>query len=126
MELNPNIYPTVVFKLHPTVRSFLDGLDQAGQIDRDEHNAPHVVSVDNPDASIYKCVFIRNRKPESFVIHTRRKADPVRSWRDDDGYVRPERADVPLPGETSRKERVRREIVAFENIIEQILPRRQK
>lgn len=121
MELSPNIYSAIVFKLHPKVREFLDALDQTGQIDRDERHEPHVVSVDNPDTSVYRCVFIRNRKPENFILHTRRTVDPIRSWREDDGYVRPKREEAPIPRETSRKERQRRTVDTFEHIMEQIL-----
>lgn len=124
--MDPNIYPAVVFHLHPKVREFLDGLDQAGQIDRDESNAPHVFSVDPVDQSIFRCVFSRNGKPENFVIHTRRKAEAIRSWRDNDGWKRAERVEVIRPGEPSRKERDRRAINAFEHIMEQILPRKSR
>jgi hypothetical protein len=117
---SPNIYHAIVFDLHPRVREFLDSLDQSGQIDRDETNTPHVVSVESPGASLYRCIFQRNGKPENFVLHTRKRADPVRSWRDEDGYKRQER---PAEKETtpSRKERKRRPFHAYESIVEQIL-----
>lgn len=117
MGIDPNIYHTVVFDLHPKIREFLDSLDQSGQIDRDETNTPHVVSVESPVKSVYRCIFMRNGKPENFVMHTRRKAEAVRSWTDGDGYVRQERVEI-----SPRKERDRRPMSPFESIVEQILP----
>jgi hypothetical protein len=122
MNANPNIYHAVVFHLHPKIKDFLDQLDTAGQIDHDEMNAPHLVSADPVGPSIFRCVFMRNCRPEHFVLHTRKKADPVRSWSDDDGFVRQERV-VIAQGEPSRKERSRRAINPFESIMEQILRR---
>jgi hypothetical protein len=122
---NPNIYHAIVFDLHPKVREFLDDLDRKGQIDQDETKAPHVVSVDSPNASVYRCNFMRNGQSESFVIHTRRKAEPVRSWQPDDGWRRVVRVEEPEP-DGKRKERPRRSLEqTFEAIMKQILPRRR-
>lgn len=118
--MNPNIYHAVVFHLHPKIKEFLDQLDLGGQIDHDEMNAPHLISADPIEASTYRCVFMRNSRPEHFVMHTRKKADPIRSWRDEDGYKRKEKS---TDGE-SRKEREKRPRHPFESIMEQILPRR--
>lgn len=123
MDANPNIYSAVVFDLHPKIKEFLDQLDQAGQIDKDEHNAPHVVSLDKPASSVYRCIFMRNGRPENFVMHTRKKAEAVRSWQDGDGFVRQERIIVAAEPE-NRKERERRKVNPFESIMEQILPQR--
>jgi hypothetical protein len=120
MDLSPNIYHAIVFDLHPKIREFLDSLDQSGQIDRDDTNTPHVVSVETPGPSVYRCIFMRNGKPENFVLHTRRRADAIQSWQDD-GYKREERK-APAD-ESSRKERDRRKHT-YESIVEQILPRR--
>lgn len=122
--MEPNIYHAVVFSLHPKVREFLDQLDASRQIDRDETNAPHMVSLDFPEKSVHRCVFIRNGKPESFVLHTRRVAEPIRSW-GDDGWMRPERPEVEMINGPSRRERERRALTTFEHIVEQILPRRK-
>jgi hypothetical protein len=119
MVMSPNIYHAIVFDLHPRIRETLDSLDQSGQIDRDETNTPHVVSVESPGASVYRCVFMRNGQPENFVMHTRRKADAVRSWNDGDGFIRQERVIDVAP---SRKERDKRKH-PFESIMEQILNR---
>lgn len=125
MEISPNIFHAIVFDLHPKIREFLDSLDQSGQIDRDETNTPHVVSVESPATSVYRCIFMRNGKPENFVLHTRRRADPVRSWMDTDGYVRQERKEE--DGAPSRKERERRKMNhTFESIVEQILPSKER
>lgn len=121
MNANPNIYDAIVFDLHPKMREFLDLLDQTGQIDRDETNTPHVVSIE-PNGSVHRCVFMRNGRVENVILHTRKKADPVRSWRDDDGYARQERKADDAP---SRKERDRRPMRVWENIVEQILPTRR-
>ncbi len=119
MDISPNIYHAVVFDLHPKIREFLDTLDQAGQIDHDETNTPHVVSVESPGASIRRCIFMRNGKPEHFVLHTRRKAKAIQSWANDDGYIRKEE---PKEDETkSRKERDRRASHPFESIMDSIL-----
>ncbi len=124
--VSPNIYHAVVFDLHPKVREFLDGLDHSGQIDQDESKAPHLISVDRLDASVHRCSFLRNGQLENVVIHTRRKADPVRSWRDDDGWVRPQRV-IPVEDENGkRKERQRRTMEQVcESLMRQILPRRR-
>ncbi len=120
MEIGPNIYHAVVFDLHPKIKEILDSLDQEGQIDRDDTNAPHVLSVDSPAASVYRCLFMRNGKPENFVMHTRKRVEPVRSWRIDDGFLRQERPAIQV---SVRKERDRRKIHPFESIVEQILRR---
>jgi hypothetical protein len=120
--MGPNIYPAIVHNLHRKVREILDQLDLNGQIDRDEFNAPHVLQMDTPGPSVIRCIFIRNGRPENFVLHTRKQADPFRSWKDDDGYKRKDHSeDKP---ETSRKERDRRRVNPFESIMEQILSRR--
>lgn len=112
----------------------MDSLDQAGQIDHDETQAPHVLSVDNPNASVFRCMFMRNGKPENFLIHTRRKVEPIRSWQDD-GWVRPVPVAVPVVDDQGkRKERERRKTEsrvlpldrALESIMEQILPKRRR
>lgn len=120
MSENPNIYHAVVFQLHPKIKNFLDQLDTAGQIDHDEMNAPHLISADPVGPSIFRCVFMRNNHPEHFVLHTRKKADPIRSWSNGDGFIRKERIIV-TQDEPSRKERDRRTINPFESIMEQIL-----
>ena len=121
--MGPNIYPAIVRNLHQKVRELLDQLDLNGQIDRDEFNTPHILQMDSPGPSVIRCIFVRNGKPENFVLHTRKKADPVHSWRDEDGYKRKERPEGDK--ETSRKERERRKVNPFESIMEQILPRRK-
>lgn len=121
--MGPNIYPAIVHNLHWKVKELLDQLDNGGQIDRDEFNAPHVLQMDSPGPSVIRCIFIRNAKPENFVLHTRKKADPFKSWRDDDGYKRKDRAEANDKSEPSRKERDRRKVNPFESIMEQILPR---
>lgn len=124
MDLSPNIFSAIVHDLHPKIREFLDSLDQSGQIDRDETNSPHVVAVEVPGPSVFRCVFMRNGKPENFILHTRRRAEAVRSWNDGDGYKRAER-EIPSKNDESpsRKERDRRKHT-YESIVEQILPRR--
>jgi hypothetical protein len=122
MDIGPNIFHAVVFDLHPKIREFLDSLDQSGQIDHDENNAPHIISVDPMGQSVHRCIFIRNGKPENFVLHTRRRADPIRSWADADGY---KRKDTPKDEPKSRKERDRSRY-PFESIMEQILPKRRQ
>ena len=127
MMVNPNIYHAIVFDLHQKVREFLDQLDQTGQIDHDETRAPHVISVDNPNSSVFRCMFLRNGRPEHFLIHTRRKAEPIRSWTED-GWKRPAPVETP-PEHGNRKERERRQNEsrvlpldrALESIVEQIL-----
>lgn len=118
--MGPNIYPAIVHSLHAKVKELLDQLDVNGQIDRDEFNTPHILQMDNPGPSVIRCIFIRNGKPENFVLHTRKRADPIRSWQDNDGFKRKERPDD--KDEPSRKERDRRKMNPFESIMEQILP----
>jgi|ERR1051326_5207179 hypothetical protein len=121
MDKGPNIYHAIVFDLHPKIKAFVDSLDLEGQIDRDETNTPHILSVESPGTSIYRCLFMRNGKPENFVLHTRKKVEPVRSWRLEDGYRRSERP--PAVEVSVRKERERRPAHPFESIVEQILRR---
>jgi hypothetical protein len=120
VNMSPNIYHAVVFHLHPKIKEFLDKLDLAGQIDHDEMNAPHLVSSDPIGPSTFRCIFMRNNRPEHFVLHTRKKAEPVRSWSDGDGF---KRVEIMTAAEPSRRERERRPN-PFESIMEQILPRR--
>lgn len=121
MSEHPNIYDAVVFDLHPRVKEFLDSLDQSGQIDRDDRNTPHVISIEKPTGSVYKCLMMRNGTQQNFVLHTRKKVDPIKSWMDD-GWVRPQ--PVQAKAEIiSRKERDR-QVHPFESIVEQILSRR--
>lgn len=122
MDKGPNIYHAVVFDLHPKIKEFLDSLDLEGQIDRDETNTPHVLSVESPATSIYRCLFMRNGKPENFVLHTRKKVEPVRSWRLEDGFRRAERPPS-VEVISVKKERDRRKVHPFESIVEQILRR---
>lgn len=123
--VSPNIYHAVVFQLHPKVREFLDGLNTAGQIDHDETKAPHVLKVDPVADSVYRCMFMRNGHVENFVLHTRRKAEPIRSW-NDDGWTRPIRVEKTEDVEGIRREREHRaDESIFEALMNQILPSRE-
>src|SRR5580692_6529854 len=107
--VSPNIYHAVVFDLHPKVREFVDGLDKQGQIDQDNTKAPHIISVDRMNASVYRCSFLRNGQHETFLLHTRRKAKPVQSWKHDDGWKRKIKVEEPVEDcSGKRQERQRR------------------
>lgn len=125
MAPSPNIYHAIVFDMHQKVREFLDGLNQSGQVDHDETRSPHVISVDSPNASVYRCMFMRNGRPEHFVMHTRRKVDPVKSWQED-GWSRPAPIEEPKTDDDGkRKERARQTMEqVYESIVNQILPKR--
>src|ERR1700733_14124706 len=120
MDIGPNIYHAIVLDLHQKIKQVIDALDHSGQIDRDETNSPHIISVDSPGQSVYRCVFSRNRKPENFLLSTRRRSDPIRSWDEGDGYKRKDRPEADEP--KSRKERDR-QTNPFESIVDSILPK---
>jgi hypothetical protein len=116
MDITPNIFNAIVFDLHPRIREFIDNLDKKGQIDHDsETNTPHIMAVESPATSTFRCAFVRNGQPVHALIHTRRKAEPIISWNPNDGYKRKE---IVVVGMGPRKERQFR---AFESIMEQIL-----
>lgn len=87
MERPVNIYPAVMFDLHPRIKAYIDELDQSGQIDHDEHRSPYVTGIE--DVGVNRRIFlIRNGRSENFVLNTRRKAPPHISWNAQDGYRR--------------------------------------
>lgn len=117
--MEPNIYPTIVYDIHPKIREFIEELDRGGQIDRDESNRPYVTKVE--DAGKNRIVHImRNGKSENFLIATRRRVhDPVLSWSPTDGFVRPNKPEQTKAG-SARPERQRRSSM-YESIVDKIL-----
>lgn len=120
MDITPNIFNAIAFDLHPKVKELLDKLDSEGQIDHDESGSPHVMSIESPAASTFHCVFVRNGRPVTMLVHSRKKADPIMSFDPSDGYKRKE---IVAIGSISRKER---QLRAFESITEAILPSLKK
>lgn len=82
-----NIYSAVVFDLHPRIKSFLDQLNDDGQIDLDDDGYPYIVKVDRNGPN-HVCHMVRNGKMENFILNTRKKKDPVCSWKPEDGFRR--------------------------------------
>lgn len=83
----PSIYSTVVFDLHPRVKTYLDQLNTTGQIDNDDNGYPFLIKIDKNDSNFI--VYIsRNNQMENFVINPRKKADPILSWNNNDKFIR--------------------------------------
>lgn len=82
-----NIYSAVVFDLHPRIKDYIDQLNNDGQIDLDDDGYPYILKIDN-NGSNKICQIVRNGKQENFIINTRKRKDPVNSWKSDDGYRR--------------------------------------
>jgi hypothetical protein len=121
----PNIYDAVVWQLHGKVRELIDALNTAGQIDHDDNKSPHVVAVDKVADSVYRCSFLRNGKQECFTVHTRKKAEPIKTWNEGDGWARPAPREPEPASDGPRKERERRTFESIcDDLMEQILPRR--
>lgn len=117
-SLPPNIFHAIVFDLHPKIREYIDRLDKEGQIDHDDSNSPHIIAVNSIAPSVYKCDLVRNGLPANFVLHTRKKGEPILSWNKNDNYKR-----VEQKGKTFKKER---DLRTYENIVESILSNRRK
>jgi len=84
----PSIYATVVFDLHPRVKSLLDDLNHDGQIDRDQSGYPYLISVDRVGPNFVGTIS-RNNQKETFTVNPRKRAAPIFSWNPNDGFQRP-------------------------------------
>lgn len=117
-----NIYSAVVFDLPPKVKDYIDELDRHGQIDRDEHNQPYLLRV-HKTGSNYQCFIVRNGMQQNFIINTRKKKEPVRTWDAGDGYARKDATQqrVVQAPQGPKGERAKRTVETWERIVEQIL-----
>jgi len=123
MTHQPNIFSTIVFDLHPRVKSFIDDLTADGQIDLDNDGYPYLVAVERR-ASNFIVHIVRNNKIENFIINPRKKADPLTSWDCTDGFVRPDQNRTLLiqPEPDTKKERERRvPKESIKRLVDQIL-----
>lgn len=84
----PSIYATVVFDLHQRVKSLLDDLNNAGQIDLDQSGYPYLISVDRVGPNFVGTIS-RNNQKETFTVNPRKRAAPIYSWNPNDGFQRP-------------------------------------
>ena len=110
MTAPANIYSVVVFDLHPKIREFIDKLNDEGQIDLCDNGYPYLLSAEKTGPN-YDVQFVRNGKRENFIMNTRKKAEPVRSWDSLDGYKRTggkKVITVDTKGDDARPERPRR------------------
>ncbi len=82
-----NIYSAVVFDLHPRIKDYIDQLNGDGQIDLDQDGYPFILKIDDQGGNKV-CHIVRNGAQENFIINTRKKRDPINSWKPDDGFRR--------------------------------------
>jgi hypothetical protein len=118
-----NIYPAIIFDLKKKVKDYIDELNDKGQIDLDDNGYPYLLKVDQQGQNIL-CHIVRNGKAESFLLNTRKRKDPIKSWNEEDGYVRKGGKRVVVVKTNNGKirgERAKKSMEAFENIIGQIL-----
>ena len=124
MNAPANIYSVVVFDLHQKVKDFIDHLNTEGQIDLDDHGYPYIISADKTGGNMM-VVFVRNGKQENFVLNTRKRADPIKSYDPLDGFRRSggrKVITVDTGGNDGPKmERGKRPMESFERLTDQIL-----
>ena len=126
MDKPANIYSAVIFDLHPRIKGYIDELNQSGQIDLDNDGYPFLLSVQRQGQN-HVCQTVRNGAQENFIINTRRKAEPICSWDNNDGFVRQGGKRViqiqpAAPSEAEPKpERRKRTVESFERIVDQIV-----
>lgn len=107
---HPNIFAMVIHDLHPKIRDYLEELKATGQIDVDANGHPHLISVDRAGGN-HVVKIGRNNKIENFVINSRKKAAPILSWNESDGFVRKSAAPTQVtPSDRPNGERERRRV----------------
>lgn len=125
MSKYPSIYAVSVFDLHNKVKSYLDGLNAAGQIDVDPSGHPYLISCRRQGPN-FVVQISRNNRLENFVINPRKQAGPITSWDENDGFQRTQHKQVVMvqsPDGQIKQERGRRMVhpSAVESIIESIM-----
>ena len=124
MDAPANIYSVVVFDLHPKIRELIDKLNDEGQIDLCDSGYPYLLSAEKTGPN-YDVQFVRNGSQENFIMNTRKKADPVRSWDPLDGHKRTggkKIITVDTSGDKPRPERARRpSMESFQRLTDEIL-----
>jgi hypothetical protein len=125
MSRNPvSIYSTIVFDLHPRIKEIIDRLNNEGQIDLDQNGHPFLVGVDRQGPNFLVNI-ARNNRMENFVVNPRRKAEPICSWKPEDGFVRSggkQVVMVQVPDQNGpKRERMRRTFESFERLVDNIL-----
>ena len=124
MTAPANIYSVVVFDLHPKIREIIDKMNDEGQIDLCDNGYPYLLSAEKTGPN-YDVQFVRNGKRENFIVNTRKKADPVRSWNPLDGFKRTggkKVIAVDTKGDDARPERARRPALeSFLQLTDEIL-----
>ena len=125
MTDHPNIYASIIFDLHKKVRNYLEQLDAEGQIDRDSNGYPYLIKVERqgPNFVVY---ISRNNKMENFVLNPRKRAEPIKTWKADDGFERQDHTNTvmiqkpaPSDGKVTRERRKVKPVV-FEHIVKDI------
>jgi len=126
MTDHPNIYASIIFDLHKKVRNYLEQLDAEGQIDRDSNGYPYLIKVEKqgPNFVVY---ISRNNRMENFVLNPRKRAEPIKTWKTDDGFERQDHTNtvmiqkpVSTDGKVTRERRKVKPVV-FEHIVKGIL-----
>jgi len=124
MTTPANIYSVVVFDLHPKIREIIDQMNDEGQIDLCDNGYPYLLSAEKTGPN-YDVQFVRNGNRENFIMNTRKKADPVRSWNPSDGFKRTggkRVITVDTKGDDTRPERARRPAMeSFLRLTDEIL-----
>ena len=123
MNAPANIYSMVAYDLHPKVAELIAKMDADGQIDYDDQGFPYLLSAEKVGPN-WVVQFVRNGQQENFVMNTRKRSDPIRSYDPLDGYRRKGGKKVifsnPDEGQP-RPERQKRSFESFRRLATQIL-----
>lgn len=123
MNAPANIYSIVAHDLHPKVSEYLTKLDDEGQIDYDDQGFPYLISAEKTGPN-WVVQFVRHGQQENFVMNTRRRGDPIKSFDPLDGYRRTggKKVIIANPDEDKpRPERQKRSLESFRRLTAQIL-----
>ena len=123
MDASANIYSMVVHGLHPKVAELLAKMDTDGQIDYDNQGFPYLISAEKVGPN-WVVQFVRNGQQENFVMNTRKRSDPIRSYDPLDGYRRTggKKVIIANPDEDApRPERRKRSVESFRRLATQII-----
>jgi hypothetical protein len=123
MNAPANIYSIVAHDLHPKVSEYLKKMDDEGQIDYDDQGFPYLLSAEKTGPN-WVVQFVRNGHQENFVMNTRKRSDPIKSFDPLDGYRRRggKKVIIANPDEDApRPERQKRSFESFRRLTAQIL-----
>lgn len=124
MDRPANIYSQIIYDLHSKIKELLDKLNNDGQIDHDEHGHPYVIAVEPVGSSTHRMDLIRCGRRENIIYNTRKRAEPIYSFKLDDGF---KRLDTPrmatlVVSKGPRPERAKRPTMeSYKHLVDQIL-----